>query len=949
MTSFRARARALDMLGRQQIRGPGTALSELFKNAHDAYATEVRGDLLRASSALVVRDDGVGMTQDDFVERWLTLGTESRLAPPRSTPGGLPARAMLGEKGIGRLAVAVLAHQALILTRARVDSESCTAAFINWDLFAIPGLNLEQIDVAVRKFDGPLPSSEDLRALLDLAVEGVNRLKLPDERRTPLVDAIRSFPLDIVGRSNRLPGPKLGRGGTQFFLAPVGDGVYEALEAEGGDDPDLVRDLIGFANTIVGKPVIASAFWDHRGPDDVRELIGSDEFWTAQELHDADHEVNGRFDEFGTFHGRVRVYERETGYQYGRSGVPARLRAGEFAIHFGYLQGRQSQSRLAPDLYQRLEAKAARIAGLYVYRDGIRVQPYGDHSYDWLDIEKNRSKKASYYFFSYRRMFGYVALDRAHNSALSEKAGREGFRETAAFREFRDLLKAFFVDLAASFFRDGGDQAEYFRQRRDELKRAELVRRARERRNAAERATLGRQLARAADALQRGRPRDEVGRVLKRYMEAISAGPPRSVIAGGMANALTSLAAIRDGVRVALPAVGLPEELRLDWDSYRRDLMALDELVAQAQAALRAGAAAALERAPSTLGLDNDGPQSAAEIDDIVLDQVQAAQRQRVEAAAGDLRKAAADFTDRVDAIIAELTELPSAPDADIARELANVTAAADEHVALLEGLASHVARVELLTSEDGERLSSAELEAAADTELIDLREQIDRDLELAQVGLAIEVVSHEFRQTVFRIRSGLDRLAIWGRRTPDLAALQHELASSFEHLDNYLTLLTPLQRRIRVQPTTLSGREIRRFLGALFDDQLGNGKATLEATPAFKAYAFMGKPAVFYPAFINLVDNALYWAKQGSRAPLVRLDQEGEKLIVEDSGAGVGSRDRDRIFDPGFSRKPAGRGLGLYITRQVLSRNGFELTVGTSKLGGALFAMRPESAEGDP
>lgn len=47
MANIRTKARALDMLGRQQIAGIPTALSELFKNAHDAYADNVEVDYIR--------------------------------------------------------------------------------------------------------------------------------------------------------------------------------------------------------------------------------------------------------------------------------------------------------------------------------------------------------------------------------------------------------------------------------------------------------------------------------------------------------------------------------------------------------------------------------------------------------------------------------------------------------------------------------------------------------------------------------------------------------------------------------------------------------------------------------------------------------------------------------------------------------------------------------------
>lgn len=119
MAKFKARARALDMLGRQQIAGIPTAISELFKNAHDAYANNVIVDFFRSDKLFVLRDDGYGMTKTDFEEKWLTLGTESRLnrIPDENLPT-VPegkARPIMGEKGIGRLAIASIGDHVLVL------------------------------------------------------------------------------------------------------------------------------------------------------------------------------------------------------------------------------------------------------------------------------------------------------------------------------------------------------------------------------------------------------------------------------------------------------------------------------------------------------------------------------------------------------------------------------------------------------------------------------------------------------------------------------------------------------------------------------------------------------------------------------------------------------------------------------------------------------------------
>ena len=63
MAKFRVRARTVDMLGRQQIAGIPSAIHELFKNAHDAYAERVDVDYFHHNDVFILRDDGMGMSQ----------------------------------------------------------------------------------------------------------------------------------------------------------------------------------------------------------------------------------------------------------------------------------------------------------------------------------------------------------------------------------------------------------------------------------------------------------------------------------------------------------------------------------------------------------------------------------------------------------------------------------------------------------------------------------------------------------------------------------------------------------------------------------------------------------------------------------------------------------------------------------------------------------------------
>lgn len=964
MAKFRTRARALDMLGRQQIRGIPTAISELFKNAHDAYAAEVRVDYLRDRNLLAIRDDGVGMSPSAFVERWLTIGTESKLSVP-APPSGHQVRAQLGEKGIGRLAIAAISPQVLVMTRAGAPSSGeLLAAFINWRAFEEPGINLDQIDIpTVVVQNSGTPALSDLQRLSREAVASLADLGLSEDRLSDLESEIETFPLDSIDLASRLPGPTLhaGSSGTHFFLSPVDSTLPEDLVDRDGESAELIQDLVGFANPLDRSPVMGATFWDWTGPGQPTELIGPQEFWTEEDLDDGDHEVRGKFDEYGIFRGQARVYDKWFESTITVPGLPTGpTLCGPFAIRFGYLQGAQSESRVEPSRYHALSQKLSRIAGLYVYRDGIRILPYGRHNFDWLDIERNRSKSAGYYFFSYRRVFGYIAIDRAHNSALSEKAGREGFRENPPYRQFRRILGNFFVQLAADFFREGGGQSEYFRSRKDELKRDELARREQEKRAAAERRRFVRELAKRQRDLARGHWTREIESVISEAQAKFGSpegGEPHA-IGASIQTALSRLHGVRQRYRLEPPVgVGVPDEVRRDWEAYQGDWETLATAVDTAEEQVRREAAEATiawsSAAEPTTSKEDGGQDSQpipADIDVLVREQVRSESIARTQTAAARALAAARDVATRIEQIegefLANLEAAAARAEEDdspgsLELHLSELRDLADRNEHLLHALATAAAGVDLIRADD-EMLAPSELDAAADQEILTLRDQVERDLELAQLGLAVEVVGHEFRATITAIRRNLRSFGAWAKRNPGLAPLHSELQASFEHLDSYLTLFTPLQRRVRSEPTELSGGEIFRFLSDLFEERLAKDDIKLEATDGFRKHLFEGRPAVFYPVFVNLVDNATFWLANRPQPRMISLDLSGQTLIVEDTGPGIPKRDRSYIFEPGFTRKPGGRGLGLFISREVLRRNGYRLAVGESGVGGARFEIGP-------
>ncbi|SEG90643.1 Sensor histidine kinase regulating citrate/malate metabolism [Actinacidiphila yanglinensis] len=98
-----------------------------------------------------------------------------------------------------------------------------------------------------------------------------------------------------------------------------------------------------------------------------------------------------------------------------------------------------------------------------------------------------------------------------------------------------------------------------------------------------------------------------------------------------------------------------------------------------------------------------------------------------------------------------------------------------------------------------------------------------------------------------------------------------------------------------------------------------------------------------------NLIDNAVD-ATQGLPAARVEVTvaahqaPEGLLLRVADTGPGIPSGDTDAVFERGWSTKPApsgGRGLGLALARQTVTRNGGTLTLTAGPEGGAVFTAR--------
>ncbi|MBD8897908.1 ATP-binding protein [Rhodanobacter sp. DHG33] len=220
-------------------------------------------------------------------------------------------------------------------------------------------------------------------------------------------------------------------------------------------------------------------------------------------------------------------------------------------------------------------------------------------------------------------------------------------------------------------------------------------------------------------------------------------------------------------------------------------------------------------------------------------------------------------------------------------------------------------------------------------------REQVVRAGKLAVVGEMAAIMAHEVRTPLGILRNSAQLL----QRQPELGEREHELIgfifSETERLNRLVTLLLECAR-----PTQPDFRP--HDLHAIIDSVLNLLASRAEKSGVSLSCSFAEPELIFLcdreqimQVLLNLVLNALaFVGDRGCVQIATRLDGSVLHVSVMDDGPGVPPALRQAIFDPFFSRREGGIGLGLTIVQQVVHVHGGEVVVGESPWGGASFNL---------
>jgi signal transduction histidine kinase len=539
---------------------------------------------------------------------------------------------------------------------------------------------------------------------------------------------------------------------------------------------------------------------------------------------------------------------------------------------------------------------------LSVYRDGLRVMPYGRPESDFFQLEERRGRHAGRYFFAHRRVFGRVAISRNTNPHLRDKAGREGLVENRARREMQLLVERLLVDFAQRFF---GTDAPHRKEYLDEIeKKKRAAREATEKVRGAQRSSLRDFMKANTKSLSAARRRADELR--SQTMEAC-----KKHDRNGLAVLSSTYRAFSAEVQQLKPPVP-PRKLGNLEDSFREYRDEFDALTDQLRE-LRD----LITRSEADIGSDEPG--------DV------ATRRYEANAVAlGTLLQGwSRSLSDRLESLRTEWTR-SIAIDADrypeVARPYLGEKTTVATLVSTLNLLDQRRQEIEddLRARYEGllralERLQEGiDLEGALsviDDDRAELEDRLRDIYQVAQLGIAVEIIGHELESLDGEVRRNLNKLPV-----PAKATSAFRLAfEAHAALADKLRFLAPLKIAGYRNRERITGAEIANYIADFFERRFKDNRISFEATDQFRHIAFNDLRSRVYPVFINLVNNSLYWLSFANDRRIM-FDFVGGLVIVGDSGGGVDPDDVPRLFQLFFTRRAKGRGIGLFLARANLA-----------------------------
>jgi PAS domain S-box-containing protein len=222
-------------------------------------------------------------------------------------------------------------------------------------------------------------------------------------------------------------------------------------------------------------------------------------------------------------------------------------------------------------------------------------------------------------------------------------------------------------------------------------------------------------------------------------------------------------------------------------------------------------------------------------------------------------------------------------------------------------------------------------------TEVRRLQEEVATKERLAALGEMSAGIAHELRNSVGTIL-GFARLLECqldprpGRGAEPLGDIVRECKSMEGVLQQFLDFTKPAG----LMPESVSVPEIVGEALRLLESRIADAGVSLECNSEPTLPPVMGDPLRLRQAFTNVAQNAIEAMAEGDRLVVSCYQRQATDRVTvrfADTGVGIAPENLERIFNPFFTLKDDGVGLGLSLVHKIVSAHGGEIHV-ESELG---------------
>lgn len=224
---------------------------------------------------------------------------------------------------------------------------------------------------------------------------------------------------------------------------------------------------------------------------------------------------------------------------------------------------------------------------------------------------------------------------------------------------------------------------------------------------------------------------------------------------------------------------------------------------------------------------------------------------------------------------------------------------------------------------------------------------QVEHMARVATVNELATAVSHQLRQPLTAIRVNASAGAMLLAQSPPnldearaaLAAIEKDDARAAEIIEHYRALL----RRHAPSPARVDINAVCRDTAKLVEHEVAARHARLVLKLDPNMSPVLGDRVGLQQAVINLTLNALDAMSESAdrEAAITTLMNTREvELRVSDTGPGLAPAVQRRLFEPFFSTKPHGLGMGLTTVRTIVERHHGALRAENGSTGGAVFTV---------